>query len=51
MPAALIWPYEWLILGVWWLAGVVLVLRLPKIPAGENAEDELVAATSGRRRR
>jgi amino acid transporter len=51
MPAALVWPYEWLILGAWWLAGVVLVVRLPKIPAGEHAEEELVAATSGRRRR
>ncbi len=51
MPAALIWPYEWLILGAWWLAGVVLVVRLPKIPAGVHAETELIAATSARRRR
>lgn len=51
MPAALIWPYEWLILGFWWLAGVVLVVRLPSVPAGQRAEEELVAATSARRRR
>ncbi len=52
MPAALIWPYEWVILGLWWVAGVVLVARLPKVPAGEHAEKELVAATTpGRRRR
>ncbi len=51
MPAALVWPYEWLILGGWWLAGVVLVVRLPKVAAGQRAEEELVAATSARRRR
>ncbi|MDF2968586.1 MAG: yhdG 2 [Nocardioidaceae bacterium] len=51
MPAALIWPYEWIILGVWWLAGVVLVLRLPNIGAGHDAEERLVAATHGTRNR
>lgn len=25
-PAALIWPYEWAIVGGWWLAGLVLLL-------------------------
>jgi len=48
MPAALIWPYEWVILGLWWLVGVVLVLRLPKIGPGRDAEKDLVAATRGR---
>ncbi len=51
MPAALIWPYEWLILGAWWLAGLVLVLRLPSIGAGPDAEHELVAATRAKRSR
>jgi amino acid transporter len=45
MPAALIWPYEWIILGAWWLAGIVLVLRLPKIGPGRDAEEHLIAAT------
>jgi amino acid transporter len=45
MPAALIWPYEWAILGAWWLVGIVLLLRLPKIAPGRRAEEELIAAT------
>lgn len=48
LPAALIWPYEWIILGVWWLAGIVLVVRLPKVGPGRNAEEDLVAATHRR---
>ena len=49
MPAALIWPYEWLILGGWWAAGLVLLLRLPRVGPGPDAEHELVAAKQGRR--
>ncbi len=49
MPAALIWPSEWLILGAWWLAGLALVLRLPRIGPGPQAEEHLVAAQVGRR--
>jgi APA family basic amino acid/polyamine antiporter len=45
MPAALIWPYEWVILGAWWLVGIVLVSRLPKIGPGPDAEEQLIAAT------
>ena len=45
MPAALIWPYEWLIIGLWWVAGILLVLRLPHVSPGEYAEEELMAAT------
>lgn len=48
MPAALIWPYEWVILGAWWLVGILLLMRLPKIGPGRNAEEELIAATHGR---
>jgi amino acid transporter len=51
MPAALIWPYEWIILGLWWLVGLVLVLRLPHIAAGRDAEEKLIAATHGTRGR
>ncbi|HWM72123.1 MAG TPA: APC family permease [Nocardioides sp.] len=48
MPAALIWPYEWVILGLWWLVGMVLVVRLPKIGPGRDAEEKLIAATRRR---
>ncbi|PXY30054.1 amino acid permease [Prauserella sp. PE36] len=44
MPAQLIWPWEWVIVGLWWLAGVVLVLRLPRIGPGADAEDRLIDA-------
>ena len=36
-PAALIWPYEWLIVGGWWLLGLVLMVtgsRHETPPAG-----------------
>ncbi len=49
MPAALVWPYEWLILIAWWALGLVLVLRLPKIGPGPDAEHQLVAAARGKR--
>jgi basic amino acid/polyamine antiporter, APA family len=49
MPSALIWPAEWVIFGLWWLAGLVLVLRLPKVAAGPEAEEQLIAATGARR--
>lgn len=45
MPAELIWPAEWFIVGAWWLAGVVLVLRLPRIRPGADAEQRLIRAT------
>ncbi len=45
MPAALIWPSEWLILGAWWLVGIALLLRLPRVAPSRDAEEELVAAT------
>ncbi len=51
MPAALVWPYEWLILIAWWGVGAVLVLRLPRIGPGPDAEHELVAACRTRRSR
>ena len=48
MPAALVWPYEWLILIVWWGAGAVLVLRLPRVGPGPDAERQLVEAARAR---
>ena len=49
MPAALVWPYEWLILIAWWGLGLVLVLRLPRIAPGPDAEHQLVEATHGKK--
>jgi basic amino acid/polyamine antiporter, APA family len=48
MPSALIWPYEWVIVGLWWTLGIVLLLRLPKVEPGPRAERELVAITHSR---
>jgi APA family basic amino acid/polyamine antiporter len=45
MDSALIWPEEWIIVGLWWIAGTALLLRLPRVPAGANAEEQLLAAT------
>jgi amino acid transporter len=45
MPAALVWPAEWLIVGIWWLVGLWFVLRLPRVGAGPEAEERLIEAT------
>lgn len=45
MPSALIWPAEWIIVGLWWIAGMALILRLPRISPGPDAEERLLAAT------
>lgn len=31
MPASLIWPYEWFIIGTWWIIGLFFFLRTPSI--------------------
>lgn len=49
MPAALVWPYEWVIVGLWLVAGAILVLRLPSVSPGPNAEHRLRVATSSPR--
>ncbi|MDO5712149.1 MAG: hypothetical protein Q4P32_10485, partial [Micrococcales bacterium] len=51
MPAALVWPYEWIILLAWTLAGVVFVSRVPKMGRGPGSYDELVRLTQARGRR
>ena len=51
MPAALVWPYEWIILIAWWGIGALLVLRLPGIGPGPDAEHELIEAARSRRSR
>lgn len=42
MPAELAWQ-EWIIVGAWWLAGIVLVLRVPRVRGGADAEQRLHA--------
>jgi APA family basic amino acid/polyamine antiporter len=44
MPAALVWPYEWVIVAGWWLVGIIFLVRLPRIGAGPDAEARLIAA-------
>ncbi len=48
MPAALVWPYEWVILGLWAIAGVLLVLRIPSVGHGPDAHARLLEAHAGR---
>ncbi|QED47803.1 APC family permease [Cytobacillus dafuensis] len=31
MPASLIWPYEWIIFGVWWIFGLVFFIRITNL--------------------
>ena len=38
MPAALIWPYEWIIFAGWWTIGLVLMLTMKKNPASVSYE-------------
>jgi len=45
MPAALIWPYEWAILLAWAAAGLVLILRIPRVGHGPGAHAELTQRT------
>lgn len=44
MPAALIWPAEWVIVGGWWLVGLYFLSRLPAVGPGPDAEEHLAAA-------
>ncbi|MCC5032488.1 APC family permease [Streptomyces sp. WAC 00631] len=48
MPAALVWPSEWVIVGAWWLVGAFFLWRLPRIAPGEDAEQRLVEAVAAR---
>lgn len=41
MPAELAWPYEWAIVILAWSAGVALLLRVPRVAAGPDAERRL----------
>ncbi|ASR35931.1 amino acid permease [Prauserella marina] len=48
MPAELVWPYEWAIVGFWWLGGIVLVFRLPRVGPGVDADERLMATVRQR---
>jgi amino acid transporter len=41
MPASLVWPYEWILLAVWWAAGLIFMLRVPAVGAGPDAEEKV----------
>jgi basic amino acid/polyamine antiporter, APA family len=43
MPAALIWPYEWVIVALWWGLGLFFLSRVPAVGPGPRAEQELLA--------
>jgi APA family basic amino acid/polyamine antiporter len=43
MPAALVWPYEWLLLGLWWIVGLAFMARIPSVGAGPDAEERVRA--------
>jgi APA family basic amino acid/polyamine antiporter len=44
MPAALVWPYEWVLLAAWWALGLVFMVRLPSVGPGADAEQRVLAA-------
>jgi APA family basic amino acid/polyamine antiporter len=44
MPAALVWPYEWVLLAVWWALGLAFLLRVPSVGPGPDAEERVLAA-------
>ncbi len=48
MPAALVWPYEWVIFGGWALAGAVLITRIPHVGRGPGAHDRMVEIAAQR---
>lgn len=48
MPAALVWPYEWIIFGGWAVAGAWLLTRFPHVGPGPDAHDEMVGVAAKR---
>ncbi|TCP56409.1 amino acid/polyamine/organocation transporter (APC superfamily) [Tamaricihabitans halophyticus] len=47
MPAELVWPYEWIMVGLWVIAGLLLLLRIPRVRPGIDAEHRLLASYRG----
>lgn len=46
LPAALVWPYEWVLLAAWWALGLLFMVRLPSVGPGPDAEKRVLAAQS-----
>jgi amino acid transporter len=46
MPASLVWPYEWVLLGLWWVAGLIFMARIPAVAAGPDAEERVRELTT-----
>lgn len=44
MPAALV-PAEWIIFGLWWVAGLAMLVRLPAVKGGPDADERMLVAT------
>lgn len=42
MTAALVWPYEWVIFGVWWLIGLIFLFKVRPVGPGPDAEKLLM---------
>lgn len=42
MPAALVWPFEWVIVLAWTAVGAILYLRVPKVGPGPESHDYMV---------
>lgn len=36
MPASLVWPYEWILFGAWWIVGFIFFARIPKVRGFET---------------
>lgn len=48
MPAALVWPYEWVIFGGWAVAGAYLITRIPHVGPGAGSHDRMVQVAAKR---
>lgn len=47
LPAALIWQ-EWIIFGLWGIAGVILIMRIPHVGPGKDSHDEMIRVAAKR---
>ncbi|MBW8173603.1 amino acid permease [Ornithinimicrobium sp. Arc0846-15] len=48
MPSALVWPYEWIIVGVWTVAGAIFLSRVPKVAPGPEAHEYMIKVAKER---
>ncbi|KYD10076.1 amino acid permease [Heyndrickxia sporothermodurans] len=40
MPASLVWPYEWIMFGAWWIAGLYFFMKIPKVKSIQTITTE-----------